>query len=83
MRLISNLGDLLQNSEESALTVKEADEWANNASQTVVQLVHEGSYTGELKAIRQYRKETGASLKVALRVIKVLKWRNEVSTSHS
>ncbi|MBX2818910.1 MAG: hypothetical protein KTR29_04485 [Rhodothermaceae bacterium] len=66
-------------SDRKPLTQNEVQALADDASSVVVEWAKEDTYVGELQAIRQYRRDTGASLEIALRVIKELKWRAHIS----
>ena len=61
------------------VTQKEVQDLADGASSKVNEWASQDTYMGELQAIRQYRRDTGASLEIALRVIKELKWRASIS----
>ncbi len=64
--------------ENPSLTPKEVSVLAEKASPEVIAFVKQGTTTGEMQAIRLYRRETGASLQKALRVINELKWRSSI-----
>ena len=72
-----NVFDYLFSSDKkpNPITQKEVQALADIASVDVVEWARQDTYRGELQAIRQYRRDTGASLEIALRVIKELKWR--------
>ena len=61
------------------ITQQEVQALADTAPIEVIEWARQDTYRGELQAIRQYRRDTGASLEIALRVIKELKWRASIN----
>ena len=59
----------------NSLSQREVSTLADNAPASVSEWAHQNTSIGDMQAIRAYRRATGASLAVALRVIKELKWR--------
>ena len=59
----------------TSLTVKEVGLLADDVSPDVARFAQEKTSLGDLKAIKLYRRETGCSLAVAMRVLKELQWR--------
>ena len=78
--MLMNAFDYLFSSDSNRkpITQQEVQSLADGASPDVVEWAKEDTYIGELQAIRQYRRDTGASLDIALRVIKELKWRASI-----
>ena len=75
--MFSSLFDYLFESDPKPGTLdqREVNALADDASPSVLEWAQQNTSIGDMQAIRLFRRETGASLSVALRVIKELKWR--------
>lgn len=83
MNFFGTLSDYLfySDTDRKPITQQEVQSLADTVSPAVMEWVEKDTSTGDMQAIRQYRRDTGASLDVAYRVFKELKWRTNVKHS--
>ena len=81
MNFFGSLSDYVFSSDSDRMPIsqQEVQSLADSVSPAVIEYIDKGTSTADMQAIRQYRRDTGASLDVAYRVFKELKWRTSIS----